>query len=251
MGCEVTIEKRADNNNQNLPWQLPEESYLPVEDAKQISRIFAEVRSSHSLMTLLPDAGQVFEKCLLMNIEEGILHIDKPLDWNNHNGSLRVFFRDHQNCWRFFRTSNYTHNPFSLSVEIPETLFLLQRRRYKRVAVPHGTRAIVNTGRDPMTTVFVRDISASGMLFSDSTTTDEYPLDDSFQDIVISIPRAADSGSLAPARKVMPLISSGRVVRSFVDENTGRPCYGVSFEYESNYVREALCSLVQKVEPAA
>ena len=250
--CEVTIEKSGDHNSdQDLPWQLPEESYHPVEDAEQISKVFAGVRSSHGLMTLVPDAGQVFEKCLLMNIEEGMLHIDKPLDWNDHNGSFRVFFRDHDDYWRFFRTNNYTHNPFSLSVEVPDTLFLLQRRRYKRVAVPPGTRAMVKTGRDLMTTVCVRDISASGMLFCDSATTDEYPVDDLFQDILISLPRTNGSDATAPVRKVMPLISSGRVVRSFVDENTKRPCFGISFEYESNYVREALCRLVQEVELTA
>jgi hypothetical protein len=248
----VKIEKSADkNSSQDLPWQFPEESYLLVEDYGQISKTFAKVRSSHGLMTLVFDNGHVFEKCLLVNIENGTLHIDKPLDWNGHNGPFRVFFRDHKYCWRFFRTDNYTQNPFSLSVEVPDSLFLLQRRLYKRVAVPPGTRALVKTGRDSRITVYVHDISASGMLFCNSGTTDEYPVDDFFHDIVISLPQVADPVSTATVRKVMPLISSGKVVRSFVDEHTSRTCYGISFESESNYVREALCRLVQEVGPVA
>lgn len=250
--CEVTNEHNRDSDNKpDLPWQLPEEIFLPIDNVELIGGVLEKIRGSHGMMTLVVDDGQVFEKCLLTNIDDGMLHIDKPLDWNGHNGSFRVFFRDHENYWRFFRTDKHSHNPFSLSVEVPSELFLLQRRRYKRVAVPPGTRAIAKTGRSVMTTLCVRDISASGLLFCSSVPDEEYPIDDFFQDIVISVPQSSESASEIPVRKVMPLINSGRIVRTFVDGDTSRSCFGISFEYESNYVREELCRLVKDVELAA
>jgi len=239
------------DNGQDQPWQLPEETFLPVDNVELISGVLGKVRAGHGMMVLVADDGQVADKCLLTNVEDGMLHIDKPLDWKDQTGSFRAFFRDHENHWRFFRADNHTSSPFSLAVEVPSTLFLLQRRRYKRVVVPPGTRAMVKTGRDVMATLYVHDISASGMLLCDLVPAEEYPADDFFQDIVISVPQSSDPDSTAPARKVLPLIDSARIVRSFVDDNTNRSCYGISFEYESNYVREELCRLVREVELAA
>jgi hypothetical protein len=81
------------------------------------------------------------------------------------------------------------------------------------------------------------------MLVSGLADFEEFPVDSMLNDIVVSIPKEG-GGEGIHSRKVLPLISQGRVVRSFTDRETRRLCYGISFEHESNYVQETLCRIV-------
>ena len=98
-----------------------------------------------------------------------------------------------------------------------------------------------------MATVFVHDLSAAGMLMCNDPAEGEYATDSIINDIVVSIPPRGSAGEVSTARKVLPLICRGRIVRSFVDQETQRPCYGVSFHYDSNYVKETISQVVSEV----
>ena len=114
------------------------------------------------------------------------------------------------------------------------------------MSVPVGTRAMVKkSGNDLVQTLYVMDISAAGMLFCDVSSVDEHAVGSYINDIVVSLPH--EQGEKVGPRKLLPLIHKGKVVRAFVDKETSRSCYGISFEYDSGYVKDTLCRMISEI----
>ena len=229
-------------------WPSDLRGFSNSKDGDYILKLVQSVRDNHVSLTLVSAVDNICQQSLLIKISDNSLQIDKPLDWDKSVDSFRVFFRDMQQRWNFFLASNLTDFPFSLTIAMPEELHTLQRRSCSRVKVPFGTRALVKTGNDIISTVFVNDLSAAGMSMCNDPTGGDYATDSVIKDIVVSIPNSTFSGESRASRKVLPLISQGRIVRSFVDHETSRPCYGISFDHDSNYVKETIRQAVSEFE---
>ncbi len=233
------------------PWLADQNGFAISKDRPDIAQTMDYLKDNRVTLTLVDDAGGICLQSLLVNIVDGSLQVDKPLDWSEEVDSFRVFFRDKDQRWSFFMASSLAGYPFSLSIAMPEALYTLQRRAFNRVKVPAGTRALVKREDEAMTTIFVYDLSVAGMLMCSDPAEGEYATDSLISDIVISIPPGKAAGEVSIARKVLPLIGRGRIVRSFVDQETLRPCYGVSFHYDSQYVQENIKQVVSEVASAA
>jgi hypothetical protein len=85
------------------------------------------------------------------------------------------------------------------------------------------------------------------MLMYNDPAEGEYATDSIINDIVVSIPPFSGAGEKSCVRKVLPLIGQGRIVRSYIDSDTQRPCYGVSFLYDSSYVKETIDQIVSEM----
>ncbi len=230
------------------PWLAEESSFSKSEDSVRISRAIRFLKENHAPLTLVDAGGGMRQESLLVSINEGSLRIDRPLEWDGEPDFFRIFFRDHHRNWNYFPASAVSYSPFALSVAMPEELHYLQRRACHRVKLPIGTRALVKNGNRDMATVFVQDLSAAGMLMFNDPAEGEYSKDSIINDIVVSIPPGGRGHSEGSIRKVLPLIGQGRIVRSYLDEETRRPCYGVSFQYESSYVKETINQIISEVE---
>lgn len=234
------------------PWLEDQGRFVISEDLGGVSETMAYLKDNHVSLTLVDGSGGVCLQSLLVNITDGVLQLDKPLEWDGAMDSFRVFFRDMNQQWNFFAARSLSGNPFSIPVSVPDELYVLQRRSYRRVKVPVGTRALVKKDNEVMSTVVVHDISAAGMLMANDPAECEYSTDSIIRDIVVSIPPRGSVGEVSTARKILPLICRGQIVRSFVDQATQRLCYGVSFHYDSNYVKETISQVVSEVDsPAA
>lgn len=234
----------------SAPWLIDQRSFYPSENNETISEHLAALKENHTMLTLVTAHGTVYSDVLLIVVNGEKIQIDKPLDWEENGDTFRVFYRDQNDYWCFFYSGKASARPFSLSLDIPGRLFYLQRRRYERVPVPVGTRAMVKkNGNDLMQTVYVMDLSAAGMLFCCGASTHEYPVDSILKDIIVSVPHhqgKADDANFS-TRKLSPLIQKGKIVRTFVDNKTSRSCYGISFEYDSSYVKDTLCRMISEI----
>jgi|GEM_PF-5893386 len=229
------------------PWHNRENCFSKSTDLLLIARSIRHIKDNHGALTLVADHGDVCQQSLLVNFNEKSLQLDRPLEWNDKLDYFRVFFRDRYHNWNFFSVSEFSSSPFAISAAMPEELYFLQRRACQRVKVPVGTRALVKNGNQVMTTVFVKDLSAGGMLMSNDPADGEYVKDSVINDILVSIPPSGAGGENGSIRTVLPLIGQGRIVRSYVDRQTNRPCYGVSFQYDSNYVKDTINQIVSEV----
>ena len=232
------------------PWLIDQRSFFPSENQENIAENLQELKDNHAMLTLVAAHGKVYSNVVLINIAEGKLQIDKPLDWVENGDAFRIFYRDQDDYWCFFYSADVAAEPFSIAIDIPGRLFYLQRRRHKRIPVPVGTRAMVKkNGNDLMKTVYVMDISAAGMLFCNGALADEFPVDSFIKDIIVSIPPLQEKAD--GTRRLSPLIRKGRVVRTFVDNKTKRSCYGISFEYDSSDVQQSLCRMISEIAVCA
>jgi hypothetical protein len=228
-------------------WRDDEGGFSKATDREYIAGTIQYIKDNRVSLTLVEDGGGICQQSLLINNVDGSLQIDKPLEWGDAIDSFRVFFRDVHQRWNFFMANRLLDNTLSLSIAMPDELYLLQRRSCHRVRVPVGTRALIKNEDEAMTNILVYDLSAVGMLMGSDSAEGEYATDSIISDIVVSIPPRGSGGEVSTARKVLPLIGRGRIVRTFVDQETLRPCYGVSFHYDSSYVKETISQVVSEV----
>ena len=116
-----------------------------------------------------------------------------------------------------------------------------ERRRAKRLPVPSGTVAYIKNSKGSTDKVYVKDISAVGILvygyYSDVT----YPLNTLVTDIVISIPACKLRGT----SRISLVVGEGKVVRSFFDRASQSTCYGIEFTHKSLSFNDKIEKLVK------
>ena len=222
-------------DNGSYPWEGSESLFSTIRDGKRIETILNEARELHLFMTPVAGDGRIFSRSLLIGLNSGILQVDKPLDWDENITDFRLFFRRVDNFWHGFKVGDFVINPFTISFSLPEEICFLQRRRSPRMTLPNGSWALLRKNGKLMNSLSVRNISVDGMLICTGSKTFGMDREVELRDIIISIP--ADGSK--PGR-ILPPIDKGAVVRSFFEEESNSYCHGVSFRYDSPYVREAL-----------
>lgn len=217
------------------PWEFAESSFLVEPDRENIGKTLREAKGNHLSLSLVVEDGRVFTQGLLISLDDDVLQIDKPLEWDDAIDSFRLFFMGLNGRWLFFRTGVTQVMPFSLSLAWPAELFVLQRRSYQRVAAPQGTKAILKKDGRLLSSFYVRDLSPAGMLVCTTSPSSGLAVETILNDIVISLP---DQG--AKLGRMLPPIDQGQVVRSFFEEESHIYCHGIAFNYDSAYIRAAL-----------
>jgi hypothetical protein len=205
---------------------------------ERIIGMLDEAREQHLFLVLVTEAGLAFPQSLLISLVRDAMHIDKPLDWDDSITTFRVFFRSKGGRWLFFKAENAQPMPFSLFVEVPAQIGVLQRRSHPRIKVPQGTKAIVKKDGRMLNSFYVRDISPAGMLVCTASPSSGLSLESVLNDIVIALP---DNGT--KLGRLLTPIDQGQVVRTFFEEESNIHCHGIAFNYESAYVREALARI--------
>ena len=111
-----------------------------------------------------------------------------------------------------------------------------ERRRAKRLPVPSGTVAYIKNSKGSTDKVYVKDISAVGILvygyYSDVT----YPLNTLLTDIVISIPACKLRGT----SRISLVVEEGKVVRSFFDPILKTSCHGIELMDANTHITDKL-----------
>lgn len=233
---------------ESKPWLADESKYLRITERQNIATTMQYIKDNHVSLTVVLENGNILMQSVVINIDGGSVALDKPLNWVDRFEVFRVYFRDCYQRWTYFLVSEPKVTPFAIFMPMPDELCSFQKRICKRVIFPPGTRALVKKENESMATVFVHDLSSAGMLICNDPADGEYDQDSIINDIVVSIPVPSDNQGGIVARKVLPLISRGQVVRSFMDGETSRLCYGIAFQYDSSYVRETISQLIADVD---
>lgn len=235
------------NLARNAPWLMEGKSDLfPDIMQGSVSELLGGIRDNR--LTIITDGGRVYEQYQSLEISNGKIKIEKPHGWKAPTESFHVFFKNRNNSWNFFQAENSVCYPAAIQIDPPKKIFFLQKRRFHRVLAPIGTKAIFRGHDNHLDTAHVQDISEGGMLVCINSAQDRYPADSIIEDIFITIPPKIKKDQANIVRRITPLISNGKVVRSFYDQEHSISSYGISFSCNSVYVKESVSRLVTFLE---
>ncbi|MBU0674937.1 MAG: PilZ domain-containing protein [Proteobacteria bacterium] len=208
------------------PWQISRNEFTPIDHPTSIDHTLTTMRDSHLFLNLTGDyylSGQT----ILTDFDQKNLMFDKPLDWPEALTSSQVYFKDRLMIWSFFEVNIVCTTPDTLYTTVPTRLYRLQRRQYFRISPPLGSKASFQLEDQSFNSLAVNDLSAGGMLVS--TNSPETPLADSvvLDEIKITIPQPVRGKT---SETVLPIITQGKVVRSFQDPKTNRRYFGICFQ---------------------
>jgi hypothetical protein len=243
----ATISNLRANLARNAPWLIEGGSNIYPEPLQgSSSELLAGIRDNR--LTIITDSGQVYEQYQTLEIVKGKIKIEKPYGWKESTKSFHVFFKNRNGNWNFFAAKTTECYPLTLLIQSPKKVFALQKRRYQRILAPIGTKALFKGDRNRIDSAHVHDISESGMLICVNSGRDRYMDDSIINEIFITIPPKIKKDQDNIARRITPLISNGKVVRNFYDQEHSISYYGVSFLYSSGYVKESVSRLVTYLE---
>ena len=235
------------NNNillQKIGWLIEgADNLFPEASNQTLNQITSGVENNRLPLTIITENGKTYQLEAKIKIKNEMIDFARPSGWDTPSGFFHVFFQKVGKCWHFFQARELPGDSASLRLTLPDTIYFLQKRRYRRIPAPSGTRAIFKFNNTLMDSVHVTDISVGGMLMCASTLGKNYPVNALLSEIFLAIPSKID-GEGCHSRIILPLIRQGKVVRSFVDHKSCLSCYGVSFAQESSSVAENLKELV-------
>lgn len=121
----------------------------------------------------------------------------------------------------------------------------MQRRNYKRILAPHGAKGLLKGSGHHMACAQVLDISEGGMQIRSNSPKDQYSFGSIINEIVVTIPAQTPKEQGDIARKIIPLVHGGKVVRTLCDQELSQVYYGISFIDDSAYVMGIVRGLVR------
>ncbi|MBU0482694.1 MAG: hypothetical protein KKG47_16495 [Proteobacteria bacterium] len=231
----VNIARRA-------PWLLGgNEAFFPEIVDIDIREL---IKDKDEHLTIICDNGQVYRQKLSLSIINDELKIDKPANWEDSSDSFHVFFRCPERGRYFFPITNAVSYPSVFSAPVPGTIYTLQRRRSRRIETTGNMSVIFRDETNVLNNAHIQNISVGGMMICESCTSDRYQMHSLIRDIFISVNTAYDRDTDTASRKIWPLISKGRIVRSIFNKEKSLAQYGIMFMHESSYVKETLNLLI-------
>jgi hypothetical protein len=195
-------------------------------------------------LNIITADGQIYEQYQSLEIDNGKIKIEKPSGWEDSTGSFHVFFKNKNSLWNFFLAQNTVCYPSELIISPPEKIFFLQRRRYKRALAPNGTRATFKGPDNHIDSAHVKDISEGGMQICISSTKDKFSTGSIINEIFITTPPMRRSNHANITRWTIPLVNSGKVVRSFFNQDHSVSRYNISFSCDSDDVKENIRRMI-------
>jgi len=244
----------VNNNNElliakSLGWLGEDEKDIFQDSSMENTENFlTSIKDNNFFLTIISDNGRIYQQSLPVRISRDEILIKKPDGWENKFKSFHVFFPKIDNKWNFFSANVKGHSSDILTINIPGKVYFLQKRGHRRFPVPPGTKAFFKeNGAMDIDIVQVQDISAGGMLICQRPSGDKYSIDSLINQIFIMIPPIIENGEISSSKKISPLITQGKIVHSFFNQETSLACYGISFLYQSSYIKKIVTDFVDEL----
>lgn len=220
-----------DEELRTAPWRIEINDFARCEDMSVIELTLDQIKKEHVMLVLASPSGQRYGNTILINVEDETLSIDRPNDFDEEtSGIFRIYFRDVLDVWCFFEVEVINDCTYSLCATFPEVLYRLQQRKKHRVDAPDNTRAVFWQGDDIHNGGKVKNISSAGMLLCTEYQDEKFAKSTEIHDIAIALPlHESPEGFDEEEQIVLPVITKGKIVRSFREDGTGKVCHGVSF----------------------
>lgn len=243
--------KKKSKKPKSTGWILLESGYEKNCSADVINRVLGSMKKKRTSL-IIAAKGYQSGTTILYDYNKENLFIDKPLDFPNTVSSVRICFADESKITNYFDVKVGSVSKDTIFTPLPREVFRLQRRSEFRVAAPHGCHVSFSHQGERCEEVSVINISIKGMLCCSKSV--KLSDNSNLKDIMIDLSAYYDSLGFD---EMPPLsyftISSGRVVRSYFERETGRTCYGVAFECRpdeeknlAGYVRQREIELLKK-----
>jgi hypothetical protein len=239
-----------DDELKTAPWAINKRDFARNDDQEVVERTLNVIRNDHVMLVLASIDGHRYGNTILINSDDETLSIDKPIDFDEETISdFRIYFKDITNVWSFFEVTVISDCPYSLCATYPESIYRLQRRRCHRVETPVGTRTVFWIEDTIHNGGYVKDLSASGMMICTGSPEEKFKDNSIVNDIAVALPQHQSSEKRDDeGRIVLPVINTGRIVRSFRDKSTDHVCHGIAFCGEDECTEERIETIVQKIE---
>ncbi|MEW6429495.1 MAG: PilZ domain-containing protein [Thermodesulfobacteriota bacterium] len=220
--------------------------YEVTESEKLIRNRLREVKQRRLPIAIVHEKYQS-GNCILVEVSDTVLLLDKPRDWPGTQAKIRVIYRDPQGLWSHFYCQVTRTTDDTLHATMPTQFFLLQRREHYRVAVPAGSTVSFLCKTRLCTEFLLRDLSAGGALISHRQN---IPLPPGAQitDLLLTLP-SETAGE--PTTTIS--CAGATVVRAFPNPQEKQFCYGLKFaagkqeeDQLIRYVRQRELELLRK-----
>lgn len=243
--------KKKPKKTDSASWVPLESGYEKNCSAYVINRVIGSMKKRRTSLII---AAKDYQSgtTILYDYNKENLFIDKPLDFPDTISSVRVCFVDESKITNYFDVKVLSVSKDTILTPLPKEVFRLQRRSEFRVAAPHGCQVSFSHQGELCEEFSVVNISIKGMLCCSKSV--KLSENANLKDIMIDLSAYYDSQDFD---EMPPLsyfaISSGRVVRSYFERETGKTCYGVAFECSpeeeknlAGYVRQREIELLKK-----
>ncbi len=204
-------------------WITLENGTQSTESHELILIFLDRLREKRELVSLV-HKGYQSPKTVIVNYDDRMLEIDKPIDWPGTQEAIHILFKDETQVWNKVRVQVVRTTESSIFTEFPSTLYRLQRRANYRVGVPNGSTVMFMHKNEMRQGFQVLDVSANGIF----VCTDRFaPLEpgDILLDLAVFFPGAGTGLSAGTYMN----ISKGRVMRATRGDNK-KYCYGIFFD---------------------
>lgn len=227
-------------------WFTLENGAQATESRELIKMALDRMRSKRELVTMV-HKGYQSPKTVIVNYDDEMLEIDKPVDWPGTHEILHLLFKDETLVWNQVRVRVLRTEESSIFTEFPSRLIRLQRRSNYRVGVPSGSTASFMYNNEMLQGFQVVDISANGVLIC-SERHHSLDVGGKVVDLTLFFPGA--STGLTAGTYIS--IRMAKVMRTARDDNK-KYCYGIFFDLSQNeeelllqYVRQRERELLRK-----
>ena len=242
----VTYHKLIDGNPiydeelRTAPWLIDINDFATCDDLSVIEMTLDEIKKKNVMLVLASPSGERYGNTILIDVDDEIISIDRPNGFDEETrGTFRIFFKDISEAWCFFEVEVISECTSSLCSSFPEVLYRLQQRKKHRVDVPENTRAVFWQKDVIHNGGHVRNLSSAGMLLCTECQDEKFAEDTTIHNIAIALPQHEYSAkSDGDDQDVLPIITNGKIVRSFREEETGLVCHGVSFSDGDDVISE-------------
>jgi c-di-GMP-binding flagellar brake protein YcgR len=214
---------KSSNGKSSGQWITLENGTQSTESHELIRMVLDRLREKRELVSLV-HKGYQSPKTVIVNYDDKMLEIDKPIDWPATQEIIHILFKDETMVWNKVRVQVRRTTESSIFTEFPTTLFRLQRRTNYRVGVPNGSTVMFMHKNEMRQGFQVVDVSANGIF----VCTDRFaPLEpgDILLDLAVFFPGAGTGLSAGTYMN----INKGRVMRATRGDNK-KYCYGILFD---------------------
>ena len=235
------------NITRKAPWLMGEDkTFFPESVQGNVQRTLDSIKDYN--LTIITDTGRAFKQYLILRIQGDKVVIDTPFEWDDSVTSFHVFFRDKDNRLYFFQVSGAESNQTTISAGIPDTISVLQKRRFKRAMTPVGTKVLFRNDNNLIDSAFVHDISEGGMLIWTGDPKAPYHANSTLSEIFISLPAGETKGEAETFHRVLPYVTKGKIVRVNTDQFSSISHYGVSFIHDDILLNKRFNALIVQLK---
>lgn len=235
---------KKDKKTSCQQWVGDDSGYEKTRSRPVISHLLKHLKNNRTPLTIVTNGYQA-GPTILFDINEEVLHLDKPVDWpgkatikSRKNVPLRVIFRDAAHKWNHFDVKVVGNDVDTLFLSLPKTLYRLERRNHYRVPAPSGAMISFSCNEARYDKGILNDISAGGMMISIPGTFKAEGKQ--LKDIDITLPIAEDDMKHIH-------IPKGTIVRYQKDNVANQAALGVAFQITSRE-EENLLQIVRQQE---